>query len=68
MARRRPRVPLKTLSGWRPFSTRYVSHAHIPALDLTTHGSGIEGATAVAGELTEEWVVEKRAHGETPSR
>jgi len=40
-------------------------YAHIPALDLTTHGQGIEGALAAAQELTEAWVAEKRAHGES---
>jgi len=40
-------------------------YAHIPTLDLTTHGKGIEGALAAAQELTEAWITEKRAHGET---
>jgi len=39
-------------------------YAHIPALDLTTHGQGVEGALAAAQELVEGWVAEKRAHGE----
>jgi len=39
-------------------------YAHIPTLDLTTHGQGIEGALAAARELIEAWVTEKRAHGE----
>ena len=39
-------------------------YAHIPALDLTTHGRGIEGAIAAARELAEAWIAEKRAHGE----
>ena len=39
-------------------------YAHIPTLDLTTHGEGIEGALAAAQELIEAWVAEKRAHGE----
>lgn len=39
-------------------------YAHIPTLDLTTHGQGIEGALAAAQELIEAWVTEKRAHGE----
>ena len=39
-------------------------YAHIPTLDLTTHGKGIEGALAAAQELVEAWVAEKRAHGE----
>ena len=40
-------------------------YAHIPTLDLTTHGQGIEGALAAAQELIEAWVAEKRAHGES---
>ena len=40
-------------------------YAHIPALDLTTHGQGIEGAIKAAQELVEAWVAEKRAHNET---
>jgi predicted RNase H-like HicB family nuclease len=39
-------------------------YAHIPTLDLTTHGQGIEGAIAAAQELVEAWVQEKRSHGE----
>lgn len=39
-------------------------YAHIPALDLTTHGQGIEGALRSARELVEVWLAEKRAHGE----
>jgi predicted RNase H-like HicB family nuclease len=39
-------------------------YAHIPTLDLTTHGQGIEGALAAAHELIEAWIAEKRAHGE----
>ncbi len=39
-------------------------YAHVPTLDLTTHGEGIEGALAAAQELIEAWVAEKRAHGE----
>ena len=39
-------------------------YAHIPGLDLTTHGRGIDGALAAARELAEAWVAEKRAHGE----
>ena len=41
-------------------------YAHLPALDLTTHGRGIEGAMAAARELAEAWIAEKRAHGEEP--
>jgi predicted RNase H-like HicB family nuclease len=39
-------------------------YAHIPALDLTTHGQGVEGALTAARELVELWIAEKRAHGE----
>ena len=39
-------------------------YAHIPTLDLTTHGEGIDGALAAAQELIEAWIAEKRAHGE----
>jgi predicted RNase H-like HicB family nuclease len=39
-------------------------YAHIPTLDLTTHGQGIEGAIAAAQELIEAWVQEKRSRGE----
>ena len=39
-------------------------YAHIPALDLTTHGLGVEGAMAAARELVIGWVAERRSHGE----
>ncbi|OGK81661.1 MAG: hypothetical protein A2X52_21850 [Candidatus Rokubacteria bacterium GWC2_70_16] len=39
-------------------------YAHIPALDLMTHGQGVEGALAAARELVEGWIAERRAHGE----
>ena len=39
-------------------------YAHIPTLDLTTHGEGIDGALAAAQELAEAWIAEKRARGE----
>jgi predicted RNase H-like HicB family nuclease len=39
-------------------------YAHIPTLDLTTHGQGIEGALSAAQELIEGWIAEKRTHGE----
>ena len=39
-------------------------YAHVPTLDLTTHGQGIEGAIAAAQELIEAWVEEKRSRGE----
>ena len=40
-------------------------YAHVPTLDLTTHGQGIEGALKAAQELVEAWVSEKQANGET---
>ncbi len=40
-------------------------YAHVPSLDLTTDGRGIEGALQAAQDLVEAWVAEKRAHGET---
>ncbi|OGG54840.1 MAG: hypothetical protein A3F84_22035 [Candidatus Handelsmanbacteria bacterium RIFCSPLOWO2_12_FULL_64_10] len=39
-------------------------YAHIPTLDLTTHGKGVEGALSAAQELVEAWIAEKRAQGE----
>ena len=39
-------------------------YAHIPALDLTTHGQGIEGTKAAASDLIALWIDEKRAHAE----
>lgn len=39
-------------------------YAHIPALDLTTHGLGIEGAKEAATDLLKLWIDEKRAAGE----
>ena len=39
-------------------------YAHIPALDLTTHGQGIAGAKAAASDLIALWIEEKRAHAE----
>lgn len=41
-------------------------YAHIPALDLTTHGLGVEGALAAARDLVSGWVAELRAAGEEP--
>ncbi len=38
-------------------------YAHVPALDLTTHGEGIEGAVRAARELVAAWVAELRADG-----
>ena len=40
-------------------------YAHIPALDLTTHGEGIEGAKAAALDLLKLWVAEKKTNGES---
>ena len=40
-------------------------YAHIPTLDLTTHGLGIDGAKAAAQELIRVWIETKRGHGET---
>lgn len=39
-------------------------YAHVPTLDLTTHGEGVEGALAAARELVEGWIAERRSHGE----
>ncbi|MCK9209398.1 MAG: hypothetical protein M0P61_01045 [Ignavibacteriaceae bacterium] len=39
-------------------------YARIPALDLTTHGFGIEGAKTAALDLLKLWVEEKKANGE----
>ena len=39
-------------------------YAHVPALGLTTHGEGIEGARAAAADLVTLWLGEKRAAGE----
>jgi len=39
-------------------------YAHIPVLDLTTHGLGIEGARGAARDLVRLWIEEKKAHGE----
>jgi len=35
-------------------------YAHIPTLDLTTHGQGIEGALAAAQGLIEARIAEKQ--------
>ncbi len=42
-------------------------YAHIPSLDLTTHGLGIEGAESAAKDLLKLWLEEKRANGEVVS-
>lgn len=39
-------------------------YAHIPVLDLTTHGPGVGGALAAARDLDRAWVAEKRCHGD----
>lgn len=39
-------------------------YAHLPTLDLTTHGLGIDGAKEAAKDLLKEWILEKRANGE----
>ena len=39
-------------------------YAHVPALGLTTHGLGVEGAREAACDLLRQWVAEKRAHHE----
>ena len=38
-------------------------YAHIPVLDLTTHGLGLEGAMAAARDLVAGWVAELRSRG-----
>jgi predicted RNase H-like HicB family nuclease len=40
-------------------------YAHVPALGLTTHGEGIEGARAAAEDLVKLWLSEKKAAGES---
>ena len=49
-----------------PFGSNF--YAHIPTLDLTTHGKGLEGARAAAHDLLTLWVAEKRARGESLPR
>ncbi len=39
-------------------------YAHIPALGLTTHGLGIEGAREAAKDLITLWIAEKKTNGE----
>jgi len=42
-------------------------YAHIPTLDLTTHGLGLEGAMDAARDLVTGWIAElKRAGKEIP--
>lgn len=43
-------------------------YAHIPALGLTTHGKGLDGARAAAVDLLTLWIAEKRANGEALAR
>jgi len=38
-------------------------YAHIPALDLTTHGLGPEGAMEAARDLATGWIAELRSSG-----
>lgn len=40
-------------------------YAHVPALGLTTHGLGIEGAKVAAADLAQLWIAERVANGET---
>ncbi|MDP2208575.1 MAG: hypothetical protein Q8K98_07350 [Bacteroidota bacterium] len=35
-------------------------YAHLPTLDLTTHGFGIEGAKQAALDLIKLWIDEKK--------
>jgi predicted RNase H-like HicB family nuclease len=39
-------------------------YAHIPTLDLTTHGVGVDGALSAAADLIQGWIAERRANGE----
>ncbi|MBI5324785.1 MAG: hypothetical protein HZB41_05855 [Ignavibacteriae bacterium] len=39
-------------------------YAHIPTLNLTTHGLGIEGAKSAAGDLIKLWLDEKASNNE----
>lgn len=38
-------------------------YAHVPALDLTTHGEGVEGALEAAQDLIAGWIAELREAG-----
>ena len=40
-------------------------YAHIPSLDLTTHGKGIEEAKKAAYDLIKLWIEEKNVNGES---
>ncbi len=39
-------------------------YAHIPALDLTTHGYGVEAAMQAAKDLVKGWIAELREQGQ----
>ncbi len=39
-------------------------YAHIPTLDLTTHGLGLEGAMEAARDLAAGWIAELRRGGQ----
>jgi len=39
-------------------------YAHLPTLDLTTHGLGIDGAKEAAKDLLKAWIEEKLSNGE----
>ena len=43
-------------------------YAHIPTLNLTTHGEGLQGARESAEDLLRLWFEEKMAHGEEVPR
>ena len=43
-------------------------YAHVPALGLTTHGAGVDGARAAVIDLLTLWLAEKRASGEIVPR
>jgi predicted RNase H-like HicB family nuclease len=38
-------------------------YAHIPTLDLTTHGLGLEGAMEAARDLVTGWIAKLRSSG-----
>lgn len=43
-------------------------YARIPALDLTTHGLGVDGALATARDLADLWLQELADQGVAPPR
>jgi len=43
-------------------------YAHVPTLNLTTHGLGIEGALAAAKDLVGGWIAELKERGESVPR